>query len=341
MRMRVAVAAVGYLHWGMGLGRHVLWLAFAMLLAMPGAAFAQLVTENPWLEGRPLNIAHQGGEIEAPSDTLYAFKTAKRKGADVIETDVHLTADGRVVVLHDETVDRTTNGSGSVEQMTLDQVKRLDAAYWFIEGEGTVHDASRPARDFTWRGVATGERPPPERFEPNDFKIPTLDEVLAAFPHTRLNIELKPTTIMSGRLESAVAALLARHGRSDDVIVASFNDSQVELFKALAPEVHTAPGTGQVAAFWASSQGPGTGTPNPQHVALQVPETFNGLTVVSPDFIADAHANNLAVHVWTVNDADDMRRLLDWGVNGIMTDRPTLLERVLAAFERKKPKRNR
>jgi glycerophosphoryl diester phosphodiesterase len=246
----------------MGLGRYVLPLALALALALAANASAQLVTNNPWLDQRPLNIAHQGGEIEAPSDTLYAFKTAEQKGADVIETDVHLTADGRVVVLHDETVDRTTNGSGSVEQMTLEQVKRLDAAYWFIEGEGTVH-AGRPASHFTWRGVATGERPPPQGFEPNDFKIPTLDEVLAAFPDTRLNIELKPTTGMSGRLEAAVAALLAEHGRSDDVIVVSFNDAQVELFKALAPQVHTAPGTGQVAAFWTSSQGPGPGSPNP------------------------------------------------------------------------------
>jgi glycerophosphoryl diester phosphodiesterase len=322
----------------MGFGRYVLAPALAVVLASPGGASAQLVADNPWLERTTLNIAHQGGEIEAPSDTLYAFKTAKRKGADMIETDVHLTADGRVVVLHDETVDRTTNGSGSVEQMTLAQVKRLDAAYWFVEGEGTVHDPARPASDFTWRGVATGQQPPPKRFEPNDFRIPTLDEVLTAFPKTPLNIELKPTTMMSGRLEAAVAELLRDHGRSDDVIVASFNDSQIAVFKALAPEVHTSPGTGQVAAFWSSSQGPGPGIPYPQHVALQVPESFSGLTVVSPDFIADAHANNLAVHVWTVNDADDMRRLIRWGADGIMTDRPTLLERVLAEFKRKKPK---
>ena len=141
----------------MGFGSHVLPLALAVVLALPADASAPLIADNPCLERSALNIAHQGGEIEAPSETLYAFKTAKQKGADAIETDVHLTADGRVVVLHDEAVDRTTNGSGSVEQMTLKQLKQLDAAYWFIEGEGTVHDAGRPASDFTWRGVATGE----------------------------------------------------------------------------------------------------------------------------------------------------------------------------------------
>ena len=316
-------------------------LAIVFVLAAAPAASAQLASDNPWLERRPLNIAHQGGEIEAASDTLYAFKTAAQKGADVIETDVHLTADERVVVLHDDTVDRTTNGTGSVEQMTLEQVKQLDAAHWFVEGEGTVHDPSRPAADFTWRGVATGERLPPAGFESNDFKIPTLDEVLNAFPNTYLNIELKPTLAMTGRLEAAVAELLRAHRRSDDVIVVSFNDHSVASFKTFAPEVDTAPGTGQAAAFWSSSQGPAPGTPNPQHVALQVPEKFEAATVVSPDFVADAHANNLAVHVWTVNDAADMRRLLAWGVDGIMTDRPTLLEQVLAERKAKKPKKDR
>jgi glycerophosphoryl diester phosphodiesterase len=186
--------------------------------------------DNPWL--KPLNVAHQGGEIEAPSDTLYAFKTARQKGADVIETDVHLTADGRVVVLHDETVDRTTNGTGSVEQMTLAEIKRLDAAYWFIEGAGTVHDPGRAASDFTWLGVATGDERPPKGFEANDFTIPTLDELLEAFPNVWLNIELKPTVAMTGQLEAAVAELLRAHGRTDDVIVASFNDHPLELFKA-------------------------------------------------------------------------------------------------------------
>jgi glycerophosphoryl diester phosphodiesterase len=318
----------------MGIRGRVGLLVLTVALVAPGAASAQLA-DNPWLARTPLNIAHQGGEIEAPSDTLYAFKTAKRKGADMIETDVHLTADGRVVVLHDETVDRTTNGTGSVEQMTLAEIKRLDAAYWFIEGEGTVHDPGRPASDFTWRGVATGDRRPPSRFRANDFTIPTLDELLEAFPTTLLNIELKPTVAMTGRLEAAVAALLRAHGRTDDVIVASFNDQSVEIFKAIAPEVHTAVPTAQVAAFWASSQGELPGSPNPQHVAFQVPETFEGLTIVTPDFISDAHANNLAVHVWTVNEAAAMQRLLDWGADGIMTDRPTLLEQVLRERKRR------
>jgi glycerophosphoryl diester phosphodiesterase len=282
---------------------------------------------NPWLERRPLNIAHQGGEHEAPSDTLYAFQTAVEKGADVLEMDVHLSSDGQVVVLHDETVDRTTDGTGSVEDLTLAEIKRLDAAHWFVEGPGTTHDAAE--KDYELRGIATGARKPPKGFTANDFTIPTLDEVLREFPEVLLNVELKPTTRMSGRLEQAVATLLAEYERTDDVIVVSFNDQSVELFKALAPDVHTATATGQAAAFWASSQGLLPGAPNPRYVALQVPETLSGITVVTEDFIADAHANALAVHVWTINEEAQMRRLLDWGADGVMTDRPTLLEKIL------------
>jgi glycerophosphoryl diester phosphodiesterase len=292
----------------------------ALILAAPAAA-------NPWLERRPLNIAHQGGEIEAPSDTLYAFERARRLGADVLEMDLHMTKDGHVVVMHDETVDRTTNGTGSVEDLTLAEVKKLDAAYWFVPDVGTTHSAAPD--EYVFRGVATGQRRPPKGYRANDFTIPTLDEVLRAFPRALINLELKPTTRMTGRLEPEVARLLRGFGRTDDVIVVSFLDHSLELFKAIAPEVHTATATGQAGLFWASSQGPAPGLPNPRHVALQVPIEFNGIHVLHDSFIDDAHANDLAVHVWTINDEATMRSLLAAGADGIMTDRPTLLERLL------------
>jgi glycerophosphoryl diester phosphodiesterase len=302
-------------------------LAAMFVAALAAAVLAAPAAANPWLERRPLNIAHQGGEHEAPSDTLYAFKRAAALGADVLEMDLHMTKDGHVVVMHDETVDRTTNGSGSVENMTLAQVKGLDAAYWFVPGPGTTHSA--PASDYLFRGVATGQRPPPDGYAPNDFTIPTLREVLEEFPDVLINLELKPTTRMTGRLEPAVARLLAEFRRVDDVIVVSFLDHSLELFKAVAPRVHTATATGQAAAFWASSQGAAPGLPNPRHVALQVPTDFNGIHVLHDSFIADAHANDLAVHVWTINDEKTMRDLLAAGADGIMTDRPTMLERLL------------
>ena len=309
--------------------RLILVVLVASLLVAP-AAHAQLLGENPWLERRVLNIAHQGGEIEAPSNTLFAFKTAREKGADVLELDVHATADGELVVLHDATVDRTTNGSGRVDQMTLEQIKALDAAHWFVPDCGTCH--GRPDSEYAYRGFATGSRPiPPElaAFEPNDFRIPTLREVLETFPDELINIEIKATLPETTPYEGELAALLAEFGRTDDTIVVSFLDHAVELFKLQAPSVHTATGTVQTALFWASAQGPAPGLPNPRYQALQVPIEFQGLTVVAPEFVQRAHANGLAVHVWTINDRAEMEWLIEIGVDGVMTDRPTLLEQVL------------
>jgi glycerophosphoryl diester phosphodiesterase len=303
-----------------------------LLASAPSSASAQsLGGENPWLERRVLNIAHQGGEIEAPSNTLFAFKTAKQKGSDVLELDVHATADRELVVIHDATVDRTTNGTGRIDGMTLDQVKALDAAYWFVPDCGTCH--GRPDDAYAYRGYATGARPIPKnlrRFEPNDFKIPTLREVLEAFPRDLINIEIKATAPETAPYEADLAAMLKEFGRSTDTIVASFHDHAVETFKLHAPEVSTAPGTAETALFWGSAQGPAPGTPS-RHHALQVPLEFNGLEVVNPDFVDRAHANGLAVHVWTINDRPTMESLIEAGVDGIMTDRPTLLEQVIEA----------
>lgn len=303
-------------------------LGLTLLGAGPGLG---LVTDNPWPERRVLNIAHQGGEIEAPSDTLYAFETALDKGADVLEMDVHATADGEVVVLHDATVDRTTDGSGRVDELTLAEIKQLDAAHWFVPGCGTCHD--RPEEDYTLRGLATGDRPIPDEldgFEPNDFTIPTLREVLERYPDVLLNIEIKNTVPDTAPYEATVAALLDEFDRVDDVVVVSFLDHAIEVFKLHAPQVHTATATVETALFTATTTAALPGAPNPRYVALQVPITYQGVEVVTEDFVADAHANGLAVHVWTINDRPTMEWLVDIGVDGIMTDLPTLLEDVLA-----------
>lgn len=308
-----------------------------LLIASPaGAALApERAAENAWLERRVLNIAHQGGEIEAPSNTLFAFKTAKAKGADVLELDVHATADRELVVLHDSTVDRTTDGSGRVDEMTLDEIKKLDAAHWFVSGCGTCHD--EPAKAYVYRGLARGERSMPKSladFKRNDFRIPTLREVLKEFPRDLINIEIKATAPETTPYEDELAAVLRESDRSHDTIVVSFLDHAVEAFFAYAPEVDTATGTAQAGACWASSQGPLPGSPS-HHQALQVPIVFNGVQVVNEDFVSDAHANGLAVHVWTINDRAEMEWLIDIGVDGIMTDRPTLLEEVLGAAHAK------
>jgi glycerophosphoryl diester phosphodiesterase len=310
----------------------LLGIALAAVMLVPAGGSAAL-GDNPWLERRVWNIAHQGGENEAPSDTLYAFKTALTKGVDMIELDVHATKDGEIVVLHDTTVDRTTNGTGRVDELTLAQIKALDAAHWFVPVKGTTHSAEES--EYIFRGVATGAVPPPAGFEPNDFTIPTLREVLETFPDFPTNVEIKNTLPDTAPYEKILADLLREFGRSDDVIVVSFLDHAIELFKLWAPEIHTATATVETAIFHTSARGALPGLPNPRYVALQVPVIFDAIPglpveVVNADFVANAHANGLAVHVWTINDVPTMCALLDMDVDGIMTDFPTVLEQVLS-----------
>lgn len=307
-------------------------LGVIVLLVAPSATAAASndQAENAWLDRKVLNIAHQGGEIEAPSNTLFAFKTALAKGAEVLELDVHATADRELVVLHDTTVDRTTDGEGRVDQMTLEEIKQLDAAYWFVPDCGTCPD--EPDGSYSYRGLALSEKRLPGklgRYEPNDFKIPTLREVLEAFPEELINIEIKATAPDTTPYEKELAELLQEFERDTDTIVVSFLDHAVEIFKTWAPEIDSATGTGETGAFWATTQGPLPGSPSIRHQALQVPIEFNGVTVVTEEFVDKAHANELAVHVWTINDRAEMEWLLEIGVDGIMTDRPTLLEEVL------------
>ncbi|MGB1561036.1 MAG: glycerophosphodiester phosphodiesterase family protein [Sinimarinibacterium flocculans] len=292
--------------------------------------------DNPWLERRPIGFAHRGGVREFPENTLYAYRESARLGADVLEMDVYATADGELVVLHDTTVDRTTNGSGTVESMTLAELQALDAAYWFVPGQGTPHDAADSA--YAFRGIATGERAPPPGYRAEDFRIPTLEEALRAFPDHLLNVELKPSVSGTGSYEAQVATLLLRYGRATDVMVASFLDHTATLFKLSAPCVSTSVPTVQVAALLLTSSGPLPMLPLAIHQAFQVPRSTASigqipepieLTVLSEDFVDDAHAAGLAVHAWTIDDCDEMVELLQMGVDGIMSDRPARMIEVL------------
>ncbi|MFK7975859.1 MAG: glycerophosphodiester phosphodiesterase family protein [Halioglobus sp.] len=294
---------------------------------------------NPWLRNGadPLNFAHRGGVTDFPENTLYAYSEAAKAGADVLEMDVYQTKDNQLVVLHDLDVDRTTNGMGNVVDLTLAELRTLDAAYWFVTDEGTPRGQADSA--YLFRGIATGDVPPPEGYSPEDFQIPTLEEALARFPDNLINLELKPDLDGAGDYEAQMATLLKRYGRFTDVIAVSFVDSAANAFKAEAPCVYTAVPLDQGTALVLAGLGEGTFPPVPEHVSFQVPPDTSQigpqipddffLEVVTPDFIADSHAVNLAVQVWTINSCEEMLRMIDLGVDGIMTDRPILLEQIL------------
>lgn len=273
--------------------------------------------DNPWLERRVLNYAHQGGAREGPSSTLHAMRRAIEAGAHAIELDVHATADRQLVVCHDATVDRTTNGSGRIADLGWDHIKGLDNAHWWVPDQVVNHEAGED--DYTLRGRAPDD---------TDLRIPLLSEVLETFPATFLNLDIKETAPAAEPYEQLLADLLRDFGRKDDVIVASFSDDAIAAFSAAAPEISTAAPTNATAAFYfAMIQG--DEPPPTTHQALQVPMEFGGIRVVTAQFVEAAHEHGLAVHVWTIDEDDEMRELLEVGVDGIMTDRPSILAQVL------------
>ena len=272
------------------------------------------------MERRVLNWAHQGGAREWPSSTLFALHRAVDAGAHAIELDVHATVDGQLVVCHDTTVDRTTDGTGRIAELTLAQVRRLDNAYWFVPGSGDQVSLDAAPGDYTYRGRAPDDM---------SFGIATMEEVLDALPHVFLNFDIKRTAPDVEAYEHLVADVLRAFGRVDDVIVASFNDVSTDKFAELAPDISTSAGTAGTADFYRAVRA-GEEPPSTSHRALQVPATYGDVTIVDDQFVDVAHRHQLAVHVWTIDDAAEMHRLLDLGVDGIMTDYPSVLAGVLA-----------
>jgi len=311
--------------------RSVLAAVVVVLVAAAPASAA-----NPWLDDRVLNIAHHGGEDELPSNTMYAFRTALREGgAHMLALDVSATSDGELVVMHDWTVDRTTDGTGYLTDLTLAQVRELDAAYNFVPGRNAV--PGLPARRYPFRGVRTGSKRPPVGFRRRDFAVPTLREVLRAFPHTPIAIEIKARDDDEAqflRNAELLAAMLDGTPRRD-LIVVSFNQRAVDRFHELLPEVPVAPGVDEIARFLLAGESVGAGV-----VALQIPITvdLNGQTVqvTTPDAVLRAHRAGYAVHVWLSDDEESRRvydRLLDMCVDGIMAARPHALWRRLMQRE--------
>jgi glycerophosphoryl diester phosphodiesterase len=271
---------------------------------------------NPWLERRVVAFAHQGGSFEGPSSTLIAIERALDHGATAIELDVHATKDRQIVVCHDETVDRTTNHHGAIAALTLSELRDMDNAYWWIAGD--VVARGRNDEEYLDRAKAPVDR---------RYGIATLEEVVESFPHVVLNMDIKRTAPDVEPYEQLLADELRRLERSSSVIVASFHDDAIQKFRRVAPEFSTSAATGETAAFFFSLS---EQTPVVAPVcSFQVPATFGEITVVDERFVEVAHQSGIAVHVWTVNDVDEMNRLLDLGVDGIISDTPTPLAKLL------------
>ena len=230
---------------------------------------------------------------------MAAFRNAVENwGADMLELDVRVTRDGVVVVIHDETVDRTTSGSGKVREMNWGQLRELDAGFHFQEVGGS--------HTFREEGVT----------------IPAFQELLERFPELRLNVEAKDRAAARPLVD-----LIRRFGAEDRVLVAA------EWEKNRKPVVGYPGPWGasrvQITAFFFLLATPLGPFYTPGCDTLQVPETHSGIRILTSRFIEEAHRRNIPVHVWTVNDPGAMRKLLSWGVDGIQTDRPDLLAPIL------------
>ncbi len=323
--------------------------AVAAVLAIGAPAASAVAPDpNPWRGFGFLNMAHQGGEDEAPSNTLFAFKSAiNTRGADTLELDVNRTSDGRLVVIHDHNVNRTTEGTGRTIDLTLAQIQALDGSYAFRPPG--IYDETQPDSAYPYRGMATGAVAPPAGYTADDFRISTIEEVLDAFPSTPINIEIKipknNSNVDDPALGVATAQALAnvlnqpQYADRTDLLVVSFSDLLLNEFHSLAPDVALAPSApGVLIAI-------GGGTPNPDVAAFQVPPYQGDLgvpeTLLAPPPGADAHGRGYAVHVWTNGAADETdasyKRLTDLGVEGIMTSQPSQLHRFLCAAEIPRP----
>jgi glycerophosphoryl diester phosphodiesterase len=252
----------------------------------------------------PVNVAHRGASTLAPENTIEAFRLAVEAGAGGLELDVHMTRDGHIVVIHDATVDRTTNGSGAVSEMTLDELRRFDAGHNFSPDGGST-------RPYRGRGVW----------------VPTLGEVIEEFPGVTVNIEIKAGT---PGIEETVLGILRDANALGRALVVSTPHAIVKRFRKISSgHISTGASRWEIGVFYILSRLRLERLVRPAYDALQVPLLHRGILVVTPRFIRAAQARGVRVDVWTINQAEEMRRLLDLGIDVIMTDRPGTLAEVL------------
>jgi glycerophosphoryl diester phosphodiesterase len=255
-----------------------------------------------------LNIAHGGGLLIRPTHTLLAYDQALKDGADMLELDVHETSDRVIVVMHDETVDDTTSCTGLIKEMTFAELRECDAGYHFTKDDGET---------YPYRGMG--------------LVVPSLEEVLDRYPDTAVNIEIKqrePSLVIN------LVDLVRQYEFEDKMVGASFSDEVLAELRAAAPEIATSLGEGESLDYWLRSNTALDPAYDPPGEFLQLPVEYelagSIVPVLHPGFVPRVEELDMYVHIWTVNDEDEMRWLIEvQGVHGIMTDDPPLLTKVI------------
>ena len=269
------------------------------------AILAKPIPSHPFFDPHEgvLVIAHQGGKGYRPDNTMAAFEHAWDLGADVLEMDLHSTQDGVIVLMHDDTVDDTTNGSGPIQRFSLLELQELDAGYNWTADQGATYP-----------------------FRSQGIRVPTLEEVFRTFPEARMNIEIKQS---EPSIVQPLCKLIRDHGMTERVLIASFDQDTIRAFREACLEVATTAGEVEVYLLYGLSFVGLGNLYSPSAEAVQVPEQRGSIYVLLPRFVKAAQGRNMDVHVWTVNEVEDMQRMLDLGVDGIITDYPDRLLELL------------
>lgn len=299
------------------------FLAIILVLYLLNLIFpkTQTTLDESWFPNEnqgPLVIAHQAGNQERPSSTNLAFEHAVEIGADVLEFDVALTKDNQLVTIHDLSLERTTNGTGLVRDHTYEEIKVLNAGF------GLEDENGQPIREVS-RNLYIEE----------GAYIPNLEEIFTKYGDYKMVIELKDAGVDGKKSAQVFWKLVQKYDMEDKIVVACFDKETLKELRALSDDkLISSASEGEMYPFYAFYL---LGLPVFNNFVsfemLHIPVSYNikgvNLNLLTDSLLSDAHKRNMAVYYWTINDEDEMRKLIKMGVDGIMTDRPELLIQVL------------
>lgn len=267
-----------------------------------------MISIKPFFKSsKPLNFGHRGFAGQYPENTILSFQKAIEAGADVLEMDVRLTSDNKLVVFHDDTLNRMTSGSGIVKEKSLSEIKKVNVGCEFVP---QMQDNKN---NYPFKNAA--------------LKIPLLSEVFSEFQQYRFNIDIKQH---EKKVSEALYAAIKEFKLTEKVLVASDDYKTIKYFRSISKgEIATAASYREIATFLFLKRIKLLKRFKIEADAFQIPEKYFGIRILSEHLIIETHKKNIAIHPWTINEKEDMQRILSWGVDGIMTDFPDRLNTIL------------
>lgn len=292
--------------------RVVLTVGMVILLGLSGSSritpvAAAAVSGNPFRTGRTLVIPHGGGDGLYPENTIVAYEKSLALGGQVVDVDIALSADGIPIAFHDSTLERTTNGTGSVAAKSYAQLATLDAGWKFLVG---------------------GKYP----FRRKGVRIPTLEAVLKRFPTTLVTLDVK---VAGTDVVAPLCLLLTKLGRTNDVYVGLDYSAQVKEFRRVCPGVRTSATEEERRAMRAAREAGDATFVTKQLVSQPRFRADDGTWRITPEYLAFSHSKGIAVLTWVVNDPNDMRKLIELGVDGVYTSRPDVMVKLLREMSKR------